>query len=304
MRLALGSTIALGLISVLGACGDARDDVDGGGGGGALHPIPFVAEHTAAARANVLSCRVCHGTELDGGAAAQTSCTDCHADPGGLAFDATDWRTNCTFCHGVRDENWNGTPLTAAAPPQSADGAAPQDNTNPKVGAHQAHLVAGTFSNPLACGSCHGVPPQTFPASLTHVDGTADVEFSTTARQGVTSPGYARATGTCAVYCHGSTAALGNNTSPAWTTTGIACGACHTTTPTSGFHNLHIVTQGVACASCHPGASVSPPSVDVATHVNGTFEAVITANPAATPPTTNGSFSSWPASCTPCHPSL
>jgi hypothetical protein len=31
---------------------------------------------------------------------------------------------------------------------------------------------------------------------------------------------------------------------------------------------------------------------------------VITANPAATPPTTNGTFAAWPASCTPCHPDL
>jgi predicted CxxxxCH...CXXCH cytochrome family protein len=305
MRLTASAAVAI--VAILSACGDARDVDEGGGGGGAMHPIPFaIPQHMAAARASVASCTPCHGAELDGGAGAQTSCNDCHADAAGANF-ADDWRDNCTFCHGTgRDPAWSGD-LAAVAPPQSAGGAAPQDNTNRKVGAHQAHLTAGTFSNPFSCDSCHTVPPFTFAGgSLDHVNGVPDVEFSTTAVQGVTSPRYSRANGTCAVYCHGSTAALGNSTSPVWTSTGIACGDCHPTAPTTGFHALHITQppggQGVQCVTCHPGYSET--TVDPATHVNGTFEAVITANPAATPPTTNGTFAAWPASCTPCHPDL
>jgi predicted CxxxxCH...CXXCH cytochrome family protein len=292
MRLVPISTVALALTSVLSACGDAQEVTEREAGGG--HPIPFVAEHTAAARANIASCRVCHGNDF-GGAAAQ-SCNDCHTNQLGFADD---WRDNCTFCHGGgvagRDPTWAGT-LGLAAPPQSADGAGAQDNTNPKVGAHQAHLTAGTFSSPIACGSCHTVPPTTFAGgSLNHVGGTADVEFATTLRQGVTSPGYAGAGGTCAVVCHGTTAALGNNTSPAWTSAGgVACGDCHTTTPTSGQHTFHLVTItcGVTCASCHPGYAL-PATVNLANHANGVFEAA--------PITTTATFSSWPASCTACH---
>jgi predicted CxxxxCH...CXXCH cytochrome family protein len=126
--------------------------------------------------------------------------------------------------------------------------------------------------------------------------------------QGVASPGYTRATGTCAVACHGSTAALGNNTSPPWTSGAIACGDCHAVAapaPTSGAHTLHIAGAGVQCVSCHPGYSET--TINPATHVNGSFEAVITANPAVSPQTKDATHSSWPVTgtgqvdCGGCH---
>jgi predicted CxxxxCH...CXXCH cytochrome family protein len=303
MRLARISAapLALALASALSACGDARDVTEARAGG--QHPIPFVAEHTAAARASIQTCRVCHGSDFGGGAA--QSCTACHRDQ--LGFDASDWRTNCTFCHGTRDESWGGD-LAQAAPPPSADGAGAQDPTNPSVGAHQAHLTAGRFSAPIACEACHSVPPQTFPGSLAHVNGTPDVEFSTTARRGVASPGYAGAGGTCAVYCHGSIAALGNRTSPAWTSEGeVACGVCHSLSPTSGGdfgHGFHL-GRNVACEKCHVGYPLG--EVVTATHVNGTFEATIAAGPFTRSATVGPSTTpTWPAgSCTAvCHTSI
>jgi predicted CxxxxCH...CXXCH cytochrome family protein len=292
----LTASAAVAVVAMLCACADVRE-VDEGGAS-TLHAIPFGAEHTAAARADIASCKVCHGAELAGGAA--ESCTACHEAPApeGAGF-AGDWRTNCTFCHGTgRDPAWSGD-LAAVAPPQSADGADPQDGTNPAVGAHQAHLVAGTFSKPLSCDSCHALPPLTFPGSLAHVDGTADVEFSTTAVGAVAAPGYDRATGSCAVACHGSTEALGNLTSPPWTSTGIGCGDCHAWVPESGFHTFHIFDQGVRCERCHAGYTLA--SVDLETHVNGTFEASIAANPAAFPRTKDAALSSWPTDCFACH---
>jgi len=127
----------------------------------------------------------------------------------------------------------------------------------------------------------------------------ADLAFSALARQGVATPGYAG--GTCAVYCHGSGSNItgGSNTTPAWTSTGLACDACHTTAPTSGQHTFHL-NQGVECARCHPGyaTATSPPgatpAVNRATHLNGTLQ--------ATPVNAGGAtFSAWPTACTTCH---
>jgi hypothetical protein len=312
----LTASAAVAVIAILSACGDARDLDEGGGGGGALHPLPFdVPQHTAAARANIASCTLCHGADFGGGAVAQTSCNDCHAAaaPDGAGF-ADDWRDNCTFCHGSgRDPAWSGD-LTAVAPPQSADGAGAQDNTNRKVGAHQAHLTAGTFSNPLSCDSCHAVPPLTFAGgSLAHVNGINDPQFSTTATRGVATPGYTRATGTCAVACHGSTPALGNLVSPEWTTTpvgSIACGDCHSVTAppdgTTGQHNLHLVVFAscgveITCATCHPNYSATPGSetVNLATHMNGFFDADPVTTGALSQLAT-GAAPTWPG-CTDCH---
>jgi predicted CxxxxCH...CXXCH cytochrome family protein len=156
-------------------------------------------------------------------------------------------------------------------------GTGDQTSANPKVGAHAAHLAGGTYSSALACSSCHAVPAQTFPASLAHLDGSADVEFSTTARKGVTNPAYAGAGGSCNVYCHGSTAALGNRQSPAWTSSApLTCDSCHPSMPTSGEHQTHY-DEGLQCSQCHWGYSVgSSPKVNLSTHVNGVVNATRT----------------------------
>jgi predicted CxxxxCH...CXXCH cytochrome family protein len=226
------------MASLLAACGSARDvDPDrlGAGSGGAAHALPFGDQHGAAAVEAMDSCTGCHGSDYGGGSA--QSCTACHEAEAGAA----DWATDCGFCHAA----------------------------SPGTGAHQAHLVAGSFSPALPCSSCHVVPPQTAPGSLAHVDGSVDVEFSTTARKNVANPGYGG--GTCAVYCHGSIAVLGNEQSPAWTSAAnLNCDSCHSSTPTSGEHTMHRVEEGVGCTTCHPGYRTgSSWTVDLAKHVNG-----------------------------------
>jgi predicted CxxxxCH...CXXCH cytochrome family protein len=272
-----------------GAHMNGHVDVTGG------HEMPYVGQHTTAALADIASCTSCHGADYGGGGSAPgapPSCNACHEEQLGFA----DWKTNCTFCHGTRTAGLSDAPGALAAPPQTVAGTDGQTRANPKVGAHQKHLVAGTYSAPLACGSCHAVPAQTFPESLEHLDGSAVVQFSAMAQQGVTSPGYTG--GSCAVYCHGSTSLLsgGTNKTPAWTSTGgVVCGSCHTLSPTSGYHEYHL-TRGVPCASCHPGYAIAPDpeQVNTTTHVNGTFE--------ASPINAGGAtFSSWPSSCSDCH---
>lgn len=283
MRLGRVSVFAVSVVSIL-ACAKSRE-LPEGRPSGAMHELPYVASHTAAALDDISSCTECHGTDYGGG---DPSCNSCHEQMLGFA----DWKTNCSFCHGTRTAGLTGTPGASAAPPLTARPSIDQSSANPSVGAHQAHLVAGTYSRPLPCESCHGLPPQTFPESFGHIDGKAVVVFSTFAQQGVATPGYSG--GTCAVYCHGSTALLGERTSPAWTSTGsLSCGSCHPSSPASGEHALH-AGEAVPCASCHPGYSVGTSTVDLDTHVNGTLE--------ATPINAGGTtFSSWPSSCTACH---
>jgi predicted CxxxxCH...CXXCH cytochrome family protein len=158
----------------------------------------------------------------------------------------------------------------------------------PAQGAHIAHAAGGTYAQPIGCATCHVVPQETTHAQ----DGAADVQLSGLAVKDVASPGFGP-DGRCAAYCHGSTDLLGNRTSPAWTSTNpLVCGSCHTTAPTSGFHTGHL-NRGIACEDCHPGYAVSPPSVNLATHVNGALE--------ATPVNTGQAISAWPAECSGCH---
>jgi predicted CxxxxCH...CXXCH cytochrome family protein len=262
---------------------------------GAAHALPFVAGHPAAALADIDSCRACHGSDY-GGEAAQ-SCDACHA---GVAASAPDWKTNCTFCHGARTAGVT-TAAREAAPPQAVVSGGDQTRTNPKVGAHQAHLTQGSVSSALPCASCHAVPG---PAeALTHFAGggaPGAIAFSAVATKGVTGAAYA--SGTCNVYCHGSGAEFPNTAitaSAAWTSTGVTCTTCHGMPPPSGpdvsgqtAHAFHVTGQGVGCATCHP----VPPG-QLAAHVNGAKDVVVQPSGGGTQ-----TISGW--DCTACHTAL
>jgi hypothetical protein len=219
------------------------------------HPADYnlPANHGPDALTGLAVCKVCHGDTLDGGSGVP-SCNACHSTAG---FD--NWQSNCTFCHGKHQQAYSGV-LNDAAPPQGVHGETLA--TDPHVGAHQRHLVAGTYANPIACATCHAVP-----SDLTHVDGKpATVTFS-----GVASGG-SFGGGSCTTYCHGATlpGASGTKTTLAWTDSGITCTWCHSTNPTTGHHQTHL-SRGYGCSTCH-GANYSSTSVVNATHVNGTVE--------------------------------
>ena len=264
------------------------------------HPLPYLAQHTAGALANITSCQACHGPDYGGGQVG-VSCNACHAAQ--VAASAPDWKTNCTWCHGTRTAGVT-TATATAAPPQPVDANDP--NAARKIGAHQAHLTSGPFANALPCSTCH-TPPDTASA-LTHFSGNgtpATITFSPLAQQGVTGAAY---NGTsCAVYCHGSgsswpTGSNGANRTPAWTSTGLACDACHGTPPPTGpnvgtapAHVFHVSTMGVPCSRCHNGYTST--SISPATHVDGTRDVIVV-------PTTGGTLriSGW--NCTACHTAL
>jgi predicted CxxxxCH...CXXCH cytochrome family protein len=164
----------------------------------------------------------------------------------------------CSSCHGSE---------LSFAPPVGLGGETL--TTERAVGAHQAHLVAGTLSQPVACQECHAVP-----TSLAHADGTLQLPFGALARNDGATPAYDPITGTCSsTYCHGSTlrsaatGAAGLNLAPLWTggPGQAACGACHLLPPPQP----HPRTQ--LCDGCHPGYSLT--GVNLATHIDGAIQA-------------------------------
>ncbi len=170
----------------------------------------FHGKIIAARNGDMTKCKLCHGTDFNGGMSGK-SCTACHTHPTGITtpssanfhgkvIAANNWSmSSCTKCHG---SNYAGGPLattcltchtkpngpencttchgdatkaatnaaTFVAPP--ADLAGNTASSARGVGMHQIHLVGGgTLSaTKLQCTNCH-VVPSTF-ASPGHIDAT------------------------------------------------------------------------------------------------------------------------------------
>ncbi|MBK9517698.1 MAG: CxxxxCH/CxxCH domain-containing protein [Anaeromyxobacter sp.] len=286
---------------------------------GGSTPSPTAGSIT---RATPVSCtNYCHGATLGGGTkkaangtpiavtwtggAAEATCGTCHALP--PAYAAPSWHPNdtaCGTCHyagidkarhvnglvdlaaGVGCATCHGS-ATNFAPPRAASNGATA-STDPRVGAHQAHLVAGPLAGAFACSACHG---PTLPISNGHADGRVTVGWSAlattggvaaTPAAGTYAPG---GTATCANYCHGgkwaaTASTAGTLLTPGWTggPSQAACGTCHKVAPTTGSHTtVNAAGSTVNCSSCHAGYSclASNPAactVNVTAHVNGTVD--------------------------------
>ncbi len=208
------------------------------------------------------TCGTCHGLPPPSPHPQAGACEVCHDE---VMASATVFRakalhidgvvqvrqTACGACHGEGD---------AGAPPRALDGGTAV--TNPGVGAHQAHLAGGKWSNPVACATCHEVPATV--ATARHPNGgRAEVHAAV---------GYGEAAGTCATACHG-------GASPAWTTENatLGCASCHGAPPPVPH------PQATACWLCHANSAQDGGFVDRTLHVNGTVDAQL------------------PTGCTACH---
>jgi len=154
----------------------------------------------------------------------------------GSARRVADDRPLCQRCHGGANGN--------EAPPVAVDGATA--TTDPGVGAHQAHLVAGRLRGPIACGECHQVPADV----TSHVNGKAELSWGALTTTDGAGPSFGA--GRCAnTYCHGGNLGHGGSLKdPEWTRvdgTQAACGTCHGNPPPS--HDAG-ATQ---CSDCHSG---------------------------------------------------
>lgn len=246
----------------------------------------------------------CHGGSLAGGqntqpiwtqvGPAQRSCASCHGFPPPPPHPQL---ANCSYCHPgtVRSDgsidlasglhiDGKLDALTAcnACHGSEANPAPPVDLTGNTattaigVGAHQAHLQAGAYRQPIECGECHLVPAAVIARG--HLDGVgpAEVRFASDslARADGATPTWQRegATPNCAgVYCHGATLGGGSTTEPVWTTVDgsqVGCETCHGYPPPPPHPAL------TDCAQCHQQTLAGTRLIDIAggKHIDGQVE--------------------------------
>jgi predicted CxxxxCH...CXXCH cytochrome family protein len=151
--------------------------------------------------------------------------------------------------------------------------------TDVGVGAHQAHLKSGPFSQAIACSECHVVPARVEDPG--HMDGAhAIVTFGPLASTGSLKPSWDSGAASCSsVYCHGATLPGGSlpNHQPKWTQvdgTQAACGTCHGIPPPASSGHPAVSGGTTACAGCHPGTVKADGTIDLAAgkHVNGVVD--------------------------------
>jgi predicted CxxxxCH...CXXCH cytochrome family protein len=150
------------------------------------------------------------------------------------------------------------------------------------VGAHSAHLTAGSSHQPFACTTCHEVPEAN---DIEHAFGyQIGDELSDPGHHGdvtlaATLPGMdwnleassgtpIAMRGSCVGGCHSDGQGGPPRTTPYWAggnwTSG--CANCHSDRPSSGTHR-HALEEGGTCANCHGGSTTNMYST--ASHMNG-----------------------------------
>jgi len=217
-------------VSMLAGC--TSDLPDGFPADGKYHPENFVQyeQHGYAFHQGALSCTRCHGENYDGGVA-EVCCTCCHAEV------TDDWKKDCTFCHGGRDND-------SGAPPKGLRDE--MDRSMVAVGAHTAHVSASDSFRALDCGECHTGHYTSF-VDEGHIDADGRAEVKLGALAGNTAAYDPDTAGCSSVYCHG-----GKDVS--WTSEdALNCASCHgSKSSPEGLSGKHASHLGVMdCGYCH-----------------------------------------------------
>lgn len=208
-----------------------------------------------------LDCGACHGNppaSHPASAVAGRGCESCHGaayEDGGV--DATlhldgneDVSARCDACHAGPES------------PAFFDLSGSSDPARRSVGAHQAHLTAGTFRGPMSCRECHAVPAPAQLFAAGHFDSSPGAEVFPASGGGSIAwadsaqPVWsAAAGGTCSnVYCHGGGQDLAGDTTATvqrtlpWVGDGgvLGCASCHGMPPQGIDHS-----PGTNCRGCH-----------------------------------------------------
>jgi predicted CxxxxCH...CXXCH cytochrome family protein len=215
------------------------------------------------------ACGACHGLPPPAPhpSIGSTQCGVCHPNAAGLSFSdparhidgVVDLNQACNSCHGSPTSN---------APPRDLAG-----NTSPSargVGAHQAHLTAGsTWHRDLPCTDCHVVPAHVEDPG--HIDvPPADLTWGPVARAGNVFPSFDG--GTCVTACHGASFGMAQ---PTWTGVGsgqAACGKCHGLPPPAPH------PSNPSCERCHPNAGPGNTFTLPQQHVDGVVQLATACN--------------------------
>lgn len=158
---------------------------------------------------------------------------------------------------------------------------------------HSAHTGASaTYGVTINCASCHDAATnwatKTKPAS-NHIDGTFDIGGTVTLTYGGSLP-TGSSFGSCGTNaCHedgqGNASVEEAGDGYVWgTAEASACGICHSATPTSGDHTVHLSGTygpglGTDCSGCHKANANNTSMASMTTHLNGS----VTFNNVATP---------------------
>ena len=242
------------------------------GGGDGFHPQGWVAPsaHGLAAKMGDQKCTMCHGGDLMGGSSG-VGCDDCHP---------TNWRTNCTFCHGgVHDDT--------GAPPVDID----DESDGIPFPGHPSHVAVGAHQT-YGCGQCHAKPADVLTPGhmFDSTPGQAEVTFAAgLSKAGSYTPG------SCSnLYCHGN--GQGANGSAKVGDSAATCSSCHAAQESgstawnamSGRHRKHL-KEGVKCWDCHSEVVNSTSFANAELHVNGTPNVKMPAGVTMSGNTCNGS---------------
>ena len=223
---------------------------------GTCHGVPPPSPHPAVPN-GLLGCAACHPGTIRSDGTIDVA--------GGLHIDGKIDIAGgaCTSCHG---DATRAPSAIAAAPPLGTHGETA--TTTRAVGAHQAHLVAGHVSAPVACTECHVIPTST----ASHPNGTVTVTFGSLASSGSVASSWSGTT--CATYCHGASLGGGSATAPVWTRvdgTQRQCGSCHGTPPPASSGHPSVSSALTGCAACHPATVNADGTIDIAggKHIDG-----------------------------------
>jgi predicted CxxxxCH...CXXCH cytochrome family protein len=224
-----------------------------------------------------VSCTSCHGNP-PGGDHPTGACETCHGEvvgPGGiivkpaLHVNGKIEVSGCTVCHGTNTGGSVDGKDPRVAPPKAVNGATA--TTDLRVGAHQAHLLAGKTASAVLCTECHVVPGPSDP----HPDGNnqpGQVVFGPLAKAHAAQPIWDRNTARCSnTYCHGATlSGAAGRLPPLWIQVDgsqLVCTGCHGNPPAKPH------PTSTKCDECH-GDVVGPGGIirSLPLHVNGTIE--------------------------------
>lgn len=279
MKTLLYAAVLASMTGFMAGCTELKDDLPSPNTAVGVHPQGWLNTASTQFHGNAIRiqnwdmrpCRACHGSAYAGGVAA-ISCLPCHSGANGPE--------DCATCHGG----------TNPAPPRSLSG--DTATTASGVGAHQAHIQAGTVASAVSCAECHLVPSAVYANG--HIDSNppmAEVIFQgplgrTVSNGVIPDPTFRTVNLTCEnTYCHGNwrsrkssappgsqfayldSIMRGTNASPHWTggSTEAACGTCHGLPPAG--HAPAVISS---CGNCHTGiVNTAGDIVDKQKHMNG-----------------------------------